>query len=129
MIATRAVLVVDDNALAGLAIASLLRLDGFQAVAVRSARDARAHLKAHVPDVILLDVQMPETNGLELTRELKSTPLTCAIPIVIMTARDLPVDRVLAFEAGCEEFVSKPVPPAELGSLLHRVITESVAKT
>lgn len=129
MMEAHAVLVVDDNTMTGLALAALLRADGFQAVAVRSARDARAHIEVHTPDVILLDVQMPETNGLELTRELKSAPLTRTIPIVIMTARDLPIDRELAIEAGCEEFVTKPVPPRELGSLLRRVITESATKT
>ena len=123
------VLVVDDNAVTALAVTSILRANGFDTAGADSAERARQSLPGFRPDLILMDVQMPGADGYEFTRELKANPATATIPIVITTSRSLDIDRVMAFEAGCDEFVAKPVQPAQLGPILLRVLGRAEAMT
>lgn len=119
---TPLILVVEDNSITALALVNVLRANGFRTVIASSAAGARDSLRTVHPDLILLDVQLPGEDGYELTRELKANPATAAIPIVITTARSLAIDRTLAFEAGCDEFLTKPIQPGQLTPTLRRVL-------
>jgi len=122
-------LVVDDSALMNLAMARALRSEGFDPVVALSARAARLQLEAVTPSLILMDIQMPETDGYAFTRELRADPRTADIPIVVSSGRSLDIDREMAFDAGCDEYVVKPILPHILGPLLRRAVLEGKDKT
>ena len=114
------ILVVDDD-LANLALAeALLQAEGFQ---VRVAIDAKATFKVLetvTPALILMDIQLPEVDGWELTRRLKADPATSAIPVIAITAYGKAGDERKAQQAGFVEFLSKPVSTRELPGIVRR---------
>jgi putative two-component system response regulator len=108
------VLVADDTESVRSLFRKLLLADGHDVV---SAPDGAAALDAvheHRPDVVLLDVAMPEMDGLEVCRRLKADPATRLTPIVLVTGQTDLADRIRGIEAGADEFLSKPVHPHEL---------------
>lgn len=76
----------------------------------------------HGPDLILMDLTMPELDGLEATRRLKADPATAGIPVIALTAHALAEDRAAAEEAGCESFLAKPVEPHKVAAEVGRVL-------
>jgi two-component system cell cycle response regulator DivK len=116
------ILVVDDD-LANLALAeALLQAEGFQ---VRVAIDGTSMfemLKTCTPALILMDIQLPEVDGWELTRRLKADPATSAIPVIALTAYGKAGDEKKARDAGFVEFLSKPVSTRELPGIVRRHI-------
>lgn len=120
--AGEAILIVDDNA-ANLKLARiLLTVEGY---AVRTASDAEQALRVletYRPRLILMDIQLPGMDGLQLTRCLKSDPLTKDILIVALTAYAMKGDEEKARAAGCDGYVAKPIDsvglPAQLSLLL-----------
>ena len=109
------VLVVEDNAANYVLARAVLGLEGFRVEIATSAQEAREWLQAIVPDVILMDVQLPGQDGLSLTRELKADSDTSCIPIVALTAHAMTGDRERALEAGCDGYISKPINTRTFG--------------
>lgn len=105
----RSILIIDDNP-ANLKLARvLLSGEGYE---VRTAVDAEAALrvlKSFLPQLILMDVQLPDMDGLELTRYLKSEPATAGIKILALTAYAMKSDRDRAIAAGCDGYIAKPI--------------------
>jgi len=114
------ILVVDDDT-ANLALAeAILQAEGFQ---VRVARDFGSMfdvLKTITPRLILMDIQLPEVDGWELTRQLKAVPATSGIPIIAITAYGKIGDEKKAKQAGFVEYLSKPVSTRELPAIIRR---------
>lgn len=108
------VLVVDDNAGSRLLLATQLRLEGYDILEADSGYLAIELARTHDPDIILLDVMMPQMNGFETCVQLKADPVTEAIPVIMITAlRDVRY-RIKGIEAGAEEFLSRPHVREEL---------------
>jgi DNA-binding response OmpR family regulator len=108
------VMVIDDNPQVRSAVTRFLKLHG---LTVDSAADGRSALNmlAELPaDFILCDVDMPGMNGFEVCRKLKADPANAFTPIIMLTALDSADDRIRGAEAGCDGYLAKPVPPAEL---------------
>ena len=106
------ILVVDDNAMNVELVTFVLVERGF---VVESARDAGMALNCimtAMPDLILMDIQMPGMNGVDLTRQLKADPLTLHIPIVALTAYAMKGDEARLRAAGCDGYLSKPIDVA-----------------
>jgi CheY-like chemotaxis protein len=114
------ILVVDDD-LANLALAeALLQAEGFQVrVAIDAASTFRV-LKTVTPALILMDIQLPEVDGWELTRRLKADPATRAIPVIAITAYGKVGDERKAKQTGFVEFLAKPVSTRDLPSIVRR---------
>lgn len=113
-----AVLVVDDNFANLKLIEYLLLATGYD---VRTAKDAESAIEAIAqqrPRLILMDVQLPGMDGLELTRRLKSDPATASIVIVAVTAYAMKGDEALAFDAGCDGYLTKPIDTRALPGLV-----------
>lgn len=111
---TGKILVVDDDAMARLALETLLRREGFE---VREAGDGPAALKVCTefrPDLILLDILMPGMDGFEVCRRIKATPETRLTPVVLITGLSATEDRIQGINAGAEDFLSKPIDFNEL---------------
>jgi DNA-binding response OmpR family regulator len=113
------VLVVDDEPAIREAVAYALRSEGYD---VESLDDGEAVLEAvreHEPDVLVLDLMLPGLSGIEVCRRLRSES---DVPILMLTARDAEVDRVLGLEAGADDYVTKPFSMVELVSRVRAIL-------
>jgi len=107
------ILVVDDDSrLRGL-LQRYLAGEGFRVTIADNAADARAKLRAINPDLMVLDVMMPGENGLDLTDALRKEQ-GHELPVLLLTARGAPEDRIAGFEAGADDYLPKPFEPREL---------------
>jgi putative two-component system response regulator len=103
----------DDLATRALLRASLERAD-YRVRVVEDGKAALVEITRHPPDVALLDIGMPEMDGLEVTRTLRRMPATALLPIILVTARGRLEDKVAGLDAGASDFITKPFEPAEL---------------
>jgi putative two-component system response regulator len=108
------VLVVDDGEANRLLMEAYLHDVDCSVESAASGRDALEIVESDPPDLVLLDVQMPELDGYEVCRQLKALPRGSLLPVVMITALDRSSDRVSALEAGADDFMSKPVERAEV---------------
>jgi two-component system cell cycle response regulator len=105
---TARVLVVDDVDANVKLLEARLTADYFEVRTARSGREALEICANERADVVLLDVMMPGMDGFEVCRKLKAEPRTQHIPVIMVTALDQPADRVRGFEAGADDFLTKP---------------------
>ncbi len=113
------VLVVDDIATNIKVIAGMLAEDGYGVKVAISGKKALEIIPVHRPDLILLDIMMPEMDGFEVCRRLKADPATADIPVIFLTAKDQTGDIVGGLELGAVDYVTKPVDPAILKARLR----------
>jgi two-component system phosphate regulon response regulator PhoB len=108
------VLIVDDEKDLRLLLDFNLRQAGYRTVQAASGQEALVRATSHRPDLIVLDLNLPDVPGTEVCRQLKSNPETESIPIVMLTARSGEADRINGFELGAEDYVPKPFSVREL---------------
>lgn len=109
------ILVVDDEEhLRELVQACLEDLAGWQTLAAASGKDCLQILETEQPSAILLDVSMPEMDGFAVYEQLQSNPITCSIPVILLTAKVLPSDRAKFAQMGVAGVISKPFQPLTL---------------
>jgi CheY-like chemotaxis protein len=111
---TKTVLLVEDNEDNRFIYATALRYAGYEVIEAVSGRQGIESARTHRPDLILMDISIPDVDGWEATIVLKADPLTRAIPIIAVTAHVLPGDERRSMEAGCDGYLAKPVAPATL---------------
>ena len=119
------VLVVDDDTAVRQSLATALGRDGYEVLAAEDGNAALAHLVAASVDAIVLDVAMPEPNGLEVCRRLRARG--DRTPILMLTARDLVDDRVAGLDAGADDYLAKPFALAELRARLRALLRRNAA--
>src|SRR5262245_10929290 len=107
--AVATILIVDDEAVGRELLAALLEPQGYQLRFAGSGPDALAQAAAELPDLILLDVMMPGMDGFEVCRRLRGDALLREVPVVMLTALDVRVLRLIAIESVVEVFMSKPI--------------------
>ena len=115
------VVVVDDSSVNRMLLAGILEQANYDVRAAASGREALDVIEHVTPDIVLLDVQMPEMNGYEVCAMLKSRPRLAAIPVVFISALEEVAEKLKGFEAGGVDYVTKPFEPAEI---LARVSTQ-----
>jgi two-component system, cell cycle response regulator len=103
------ILVVDDAELNIELLERKLENGGFETVRAVSGASALEAAQKHLPDLILLDVMMPVMDGFEVCRRLRADPRAAEIPIILLTALSDPADRLRGFEAGADDFLTKPI--------------------
>jgi class 3 adenylate cyclase len=108
------ILVVDDTARNVKLLADLLSVKGYDVQTAESGREALAKMETDSPDLVLLDVVMPEMSGYEVCRKIREIPPTAMVPVIMVTALDPAVERVKGIEAGADDFLTKPINQAEL---------------
>ena len=118
----RRILIVDDDPLNVKLLASKLPVDQFETVTAFSGQEALRKTIKDPPDLILLDIMMPEMNGYEVSHWLKTNPTTQDIPIILVTALDGADDKIKGFEAGADEFLNKPVNTIELLARINSLL-------
>jgi two-component system, OmpR family, phosphate regulon response regulator PhoB len=108
------VLVVDDERDLVRLLEHNLRESGFETAVAYSGEQALQQVQERVPDLVVLDVMLPDISGTEVCRQLKASPKTRSVPVVMLTARAQEIDRVVGFEVGADDFVPKPFSIREL---------------
>ena len=108
------ILVVDDTPRNVKLLADLLAVKGYGVVTAASGCEALAQLAAAQPDLVLLDVVMPEMSGYEVCQKIRATEGTAMLPVIMVTALDPAEERVKGIEAGADDFLTKPINQAEL---------------
>jgi two-component system phosphate regulon response regulator PhoB len=111
---TERILVVDDEPDILDVVAYNLEQAGYRVTPVRDGRTAIAEAERQRPDLVVLDIMLPDLSGMEVCRSLRRSEKTRAVPILMLTARSDEVDRVVGFEVGADDYVTKPFSPREL---------------
>ena len=106
---TKTVLIVEDNELNMKLFHDLLDAHGYATLQTRSGKDALALTREHRPDLILMDIQLPEISGLEVTKWLKEDPELKVIPVIAVTAFAMKGDEEKIRQGGCEAYIAKPI--------------------
>lgn len=117
-----AILVVDDDLQTVKLIGLMLQRKGYRVIPATSGVQALAKAETEQPDLIILDVMMPDMDGFEVCRRLRSSPRTSAIPILMFTAKTAVADKIAGFQAGADDYLTKPVHPAELLSRVEALL-------
>ena len=110
----RRILAVDDQEDNRRILHDLLTNAGYEVLESKTGSDAVAQAEAHRPDLILMDVQLPDLDGYEATRRIKGIPALAATPVIVVTSYALSGDEQKAFAAGADGYVSKPFSPRAL---------------
>ena len=122
------ILIVDDDVDSLKLIGLMLQRHGYTVVAANSGKQALAKADAERPELIILDWMMPDLSGIDVLKQLKSNANTKEIPTIMFTAKTLIDDKVVAFEGGADDYLTKPTHPAELASRVRAILARSEAQ-
>ena len=114
------VLIVEDNQLNMKLLRDVLHATGYRALEAASGAEAVSLASEHAPDLVLMDIQLPDLDGVEALRRLRADPRTAAIPVLAVTAQAMRGERDRFLEAGFDGYVSKPVNVRELIGTVRR---------
>jgi DNA-binding response OmpR family regulator len=120
------ILVVDDEEHIRQLVTMYLTKEGFQVETAADGRAALQRIHAVKPDLVVLDLMLPETDGWSVCKELRRSPLTESLPIIMLTARDDLIDRVLGLELGADDYLTKPFNPRELVARVRAVLRRTM---
>jgi two-component system cell cycle response regulator DivK len=121
-VSEKTVLIVEDNELNMKLFNDLLDAHGYKTLQTRDGMEALDMAREHRPDLILMDIQLPEVSGLEVTKWLKADDDLCGIPIVAVTAFAMKGDEEKIREGGCEAYISKPISVATFLDTVRKFI-------
>ncbi len=116
------VLIVDDDVDTLRLVGLMLQRQGYQIVAANNGHQALIMAQSEKPDLILLDIMMPDMDGYEVTRRLRANVSTNSIPIIMFTAKSQVDDKVTGFEVGADDYLTKPTQPRELFAHVKAVL-------
>jgi two-component system phosphate regulon response regulator PhoB len=122
------VLVVEDDDDILRLLTYNIKTAGFNVVACQDGYTALSMIKSHSPDLIVLDLMLPGLDGFEVCKELKRSPETRSIPLIMLTARGEEVDRVVGLELGADDYVVKPFSPRELMLRIRAILRRSATE-
>ena len=118
------ILLVEDNEMNRDMLSRRLQRKGYHMLSAESGEQGLALARTEYPDLILMDITLPEMDGWEAARQLKDDEKTRHIPIIALTARVLVTDRAKAFEVGCDDYDTKPVDFARLSEKIENLLVE-----
>jgi pilus assembly protein CpaE len=119
------ILIVDDDIDSLKLIGLMLQRHGYEVLAANAGNQAINKASSEHPSLIILDIMMPDMDGYEVCRRLRANPDTRSIPIIMFTAKTLVDDKVAGFEAGADDYLTKPTHPAELASRVKTILARS----
>jgi len=117
--ARRKILVVDDEPKVGDLIKAYLDKDGYEVLLSTDGKDALDKARNYKPDLILLDLNLPEVDGIEVFRSVRTFS---EVPVIMVTARDDEVDKIVGLQLGADDYVTKPFSPRELAARVSAVL-------
>ncbi len=116
------ILVVEDNDRNRRLLKILLKARGYEVIEAPTGKEAMDYLDSNHPDLILMDIQLPNMDGLALAKQIKGDDKTKDIPIIAVTAYAMKGDRERILESGCDAYVSKPINTQELPKLIEDIL-------
>ena len=122
MAVKRTILVVDDEKDIRELVRFHLEQEGYTVREAESGEEALQRVTAERPALVVLDIMLPDTDGIEVCRRLRATAATASVPIVMLTAKATEVDRVLGLEIGADDYITKPFSPRELVARVRAVL-------
>lgn len=122
--ATKVLIVEDEPAIQDL-LSLNLRHAGFRPLMAADVASARAQLDQALPDLMLLDWMLPDLSGIEFARKLRADPRTRELPIIMLTARSTESDKLGGFDAGADDYITKPFSPRELIARIRALLRRS----
>jgi len=122
------ILIVEDNPGSLMLATVALEIEGFAVAGAETAAQARSVLAHATPDLILMDIQLPDADGLEFTKELKADPANAGIPVIALTAHAMPLHERAARAAGCVGFIAKPWTPEALSRDVRAVLAAEASR-
>ncbi|HEX2698326.1 MAG TPA: response regulator, partial [Anaerolineales bacterium] len=122
------ILIVDDDVDTLRLVGLMLQRQGYQITAATNGEQGLTKAFEEKPDIILLDVMMPDMDGYEVTRRLRKNPSTQTTPILMFTAKTQLDDKVTGFESGADDYLTKPTHPAELQAHIRALLARTTPK-
>lgn len=119
------ILIVEDNDLNLKLFKDLLEAHGYETLEIRDGLDAVGVVKRHQPDLILMDIQLPEISGLDITKKIKADKDIAHIPIIAVTAFAMKDDEEKILKAGCQSYISKPISIANFLDTVRKFLGEA----
>ena len=113
------VLVIEDEQYISKVLETLLSADGYRVITAQNGAAARAHVFSYMPDVVLLDLGLPDMDGIQLLRELREH---IRIPVIVVSARNMEKDKVAALDNGADDYITKPFSAPELLARMRAVL-------
>jgi CheY-like chemotaxis protein len=123
----KTVLIIEDEADAAELFAEMMRVSGFRVQKTSSSAPALRMMTTERPDVVLLDIMMPEVSGLDILRQMRNDPALANIPVIVVSAKSLPADIKNGMEAGASTYLTKPVGFIELKEAVERALGDQAA--
>jgi DNA-binding response OmpR family regulator len=118
-------LLIDDDDRLTQMVGRYLVQQGYEVSVAASLGDGRVLLGQRVPDALILDLMLPDGDGLDFTRELRAAPRTRRLPLLMLTARGEPMDRIVGLEIGADDYLGKPFEPRELLARVKALLRRS----
>jgi DNA-binding response OmpR family regulator len=120
--APKKVMIIEDEPDAAELFAEMMRLNGFRVIKTYSSTPALSLIAQERPDLILLDIMMPEISGIEILHLMRSDPKLASIPVVVVSARATPLDVQTGLDAGASIYLTKPVGYMDLKNAVERLL-------
>ena len=118
----KTVMIIEDEEDAAELFAEMMRISGYHVVKTSKSAPAIAMMTTEKPDVILLDIMMPEISGLDILRQMRREPALANIPVIVVTAKGMPADIKNGMEAGASTYLTKPVGFLDLKEAVARAL-------
>jgi DNA-binding response OmpR family regulator len=118
----KTVLIIEDEEDAAELFAEMMRISGFRVLKTSRSAPAVSMMAVDKPDVVLLDIMMPEVSGLDILRQMRRDPNLADIPVIVVTAKSMPADIKNGMEAGASTYLTKPVGFQELKEAVQRTL-------
>ena len=118
----KTVLIIEDEEDAAELFAEMMRVSGFRVLKTSNSGPSIAIMSAEQPDVIILDIMMPEISGLDILRQMRRDPALANIPVVVVSAKSMPADIKNGMEAGASTYLTKPVGFLDLKEAVERAL-------
>jgi CheY-like chemotaxis protein len=123
----KTVMIVEDEDDAADLFAEMMRVSGYRVVRTNKSAPAIGMMTADKPDVVLLDIMMPEISGLDILRQMRRDPALAGIPVILITAKGMPADIKNGMEAGASTYLTKPVGFLDLKEAVERALGSTTA--
>ena len=118
----KTVLIIEDESDAAELFAEMMRVSGFRVLKTTSSTPALSLIATEKPDIVILDIMMPEVSGLDILREMRQEASLANIPVVVVSAKSMPADIRIGMEAGASTYLTKPVGFLELKEAVERAL-------
>lgn len=123
----KTVLIIEDEEAAAELFAEMMRVSGFRVLKTTNSAPAIEMMSSDRPDVVILDIMMPDTSGLDILRQMRADPELSGVPVVVVSAKSMPADIKNGMEAGASTYLTKPVGFLDLKEAVERALKKRPA--